>query len=274
MMSKPWRSFSSALVALAVVTAGSGQAFADFVAFGVDTGENLYSINLGTAAATLIGNTGAFLEGVAITSDGSLYGTDAGGNLYSISTSTGAATLIGNTGLGNIEGLDFSGSTLLGTDFNNPTTIYSISLSTAAATPLVTTAPTEGPTRAFAVESANTGLIVTDTPSFQTLHAVDLTTGATTTRGALVSPSGIYGIDFAGSVLYGLGGNGDLDIIDASNGSILEVVGNTGGQFWLDLTIGSAVATIPEPSTLLVAGSVILLAGLIRLRRGGEPGNA
>jgi len=266
-MSRRWSFLASALLAIVMATAGSGRAFGGLVGYGVDTSENLYSINLGTAAATLIGSTGAFLEGVALSPGGSLYGTDDGGNLYSINLSTGAATLIGSTGLGDVEGLKFSGSTLLGTNFTSPTTIYTIDTSTAGVTPLGTTDPAQGVTRAFALEGSNTGLIVTDSPAFQTLNSVDLTTGATTTLGFLGS-NGIYGIDFAGKVLYGLGNGGAVYTIDPTTGAT-TLVGTTGSQFWLDLAIGNA-ATVPEPSTFVLAVSVVLFAGMVQGVRSGR----
>jgi DNA-binding beta-propeller fold protein YncE len=99
---------------------------ADIMAYAVDINDNLDSVDLSTATATLIGSTGEFLEGIAISPGGTLYATDNSGNLYTLNSATGAATLVGSTGIGDVEGLAFDGSTLLGSSFSNPTTIYSI----------------------------------------------------------------------------------------------------------------------------------------------------
>jgi hypothetical protein len=112
-------------------------AAADQLGFAVDNTENLFSVDLTTASATLVGNTGQFLQGLAVSPQGSLFGTDFLGNLYSVSKTTGATTLIGSTGLGDIEGLTFRGTTLIGTNFSNlggPTTVSAIDTTTAAAT--------------------------------------------------------------------------------------------------------------------------------------------
>ncbi len=257
---------TSVLLAIVMATAGSGRAFGGIVGYGVDNNDDLYSINLGTATATLIGSTGAFLEGIAFSPGGTLYGTDASGNLYTINPSTGASTLIGNTGLGDVEGLIFSGNTLLGTNFTNPTTIYSINTSTAGVTPLVTTDPGEGVTRALTLENSNTALIASDSPTFQTLISVNLTTGATTVLGSLGS-NGIYGMDFGNSVLYGLGQQGAVYTIDPTTGAT-TLVGSTGSQFWLDLAITNS-ATVPEPSTFVLAVSAVLLVGVAQRVRSG-----
>src|ERR1700730_6488192 len=115
-------------------------AAADQLGFAVDNTSNLFSVDLTTATATTIGPTGQFLQGLAVSPQGSLFGTDFLGNLYSVSKTTGAATFIGSTGLGGIEGLAFRGTTLIGTDFSNLgglTTVSAINTTTAAATPII-----------------------------------------------------------------------------------------------------------------------------------------
>src|ERR1700731_3145926 len=108
--------------------------------FAVDNTETLYSVDLTTATATPIGFTGQFLQGLAFSPQGGLFGTDFLGNLFSVSTTTGAATFIGSTGLGDIEGLAFGGTTLIGTNFSNLgglTTVSAIDTATAAATSII-----------------------------------------------------------------------------------------------------------------------------------------
>lgn len=66
----------------------------------VSTATELYTVNTGTGAATLVGPFGTTLMiDVAINSSGQMYGHDIGtDSLYSINTATGTATLIGPTG--------------------------------------------------------------------------------------------------------------------------------------------------------------------------------
>src|SRR5690242_17514299 len=127
-------------------------AAADQFGFAVDNTESLFSVDLTTATATRIGFTGQFLQGLAVSPQGALFGTDFVGNLFSVSKTTGAATLIGSTGLGDIEGLSFNGTTLIGTNFSNlggPTTVSAINTTTAV--PTTITSFSQGPVRAMAV---------------------------------------------------------------------------------------------------------------------------
>src|SRR5262249_8775134 len=88
----------AALAALVWFFAGGNRAPAGPLGFAVDPGSSLYSVDLGTATATLIGLSGfSLLEGLAISPSGQLFATSSVGNLYSINSLTGAATLIGNT---------------------------------------------------------------------------------------------------------------------------------------------------------------------------------
>src|SRR5205823_5003318 len=135
-----------------------------------------------------IGSTGQFLEGLAISPGGSLFGTDFTGNLYSVSKATGAATLIGNTGLGDIEGLTFRGTTLIGTNFSNlggPTTVSAIDTTTAV--PTLITSFSQGPVRAMALLNPNTIDVASDSPVSQSLVSVNLLTGTNTPLGQLPS---------------------------------------------------------------------------------------
>ncbi len=111
----------------------------------------LYSINLATGVATLIGPHGVpsgIMIDIAINCDGDMYGHDIGtDSLYSINRATGAATLIGAHGLAAnfAQGMDFD---------NNDGTLYaavytgggtytygSFNLATGAIVPLHTNTP-------------------------------------------------------------------------------------------------------------------------------------
>src|SRR5215208_4275395 len=126
------RATTTTSIALMTLLA-AGTASANPLGYAIDTSSDLYSIDFATGTATLIGpligNQAALVEALAVSPSGQLFGTDSGGMLYSLNTNTGAATLIGNTSLGNVEGLDFSGTTLVGTNYDFTTTFYSINTS-------------------------------------------------------------------------------------------------------------------------------------------------
>jgi len=208
---------------------------------------------------------------LAVSPQGALFGTDFVGNLFSVSKTTGAATFIGTTGLGDIEGLSFNGTTLIGTNFSNlggPTTVSAINTTTAV--PTTITSFSQGPVRAMAVLNPNTIDVASDSPVSQSLVQVNLLTGTNTSLGQLPSTGAalIAALNFGtDGVLYALDPLGNEFMI-ASNGAGIPV-GNTGSQDWLDLTMASTVldgivGTVPEPNSmaLLLIGAL----GLISVR--------
>jgi hypothetical protein len=243
-------------------------AVADQIGFAVDAVGSLYSVDLTTATATPIGSTGQLLEGLAISPQGSLFGTDFLGNLFSVSRTTGASTLIGNTGVGDIEGLSFNGTTLIGTNFSNlggPTTVYAINTSTAV--PTAVTSFSQGPVRAMAVVNPNTIDVASDSPVSQSLVQVSLANGTNMVLGQLPSMGAalIAALNFGSDgTLYALDPFGNEFII-ASNGAG-TLVGNTGGQNWLDLTTASTTlpGAVPEPGSIALLLTAAL--GLISVR--------
>lgn len=99
--------------------------------------EDLYTINLATGNATLVGGDETFTDGLAIDGSGNAFGIDGifTDSLYSIDLATGNANLIGGLGLGNISvqfGLTFVGSTLYA--LNDSGNIYTLNTTTGAAT--------------------------------------------------------------------------------------------------------------------------------------------
>jgi hypothetical protein len=236
-------------------------AAADQIGFAVDNTENLFSVNLTTATATPIGFTGQFLQGLAVSPQGSLFGTDYLGGLYSVNKTTGAATLIGSTGLGDIEGLAFRGTTLIGTNFSSLgglTTVSAIDTATAAATPIISFS--QGPVRAMAVSPLNTNTVdvASDSPVSQSLVSVNLLTGTNTNLGQLPSAGAalIAALNFGtDGVLYALDPLGNEFTIGSNGAGTL--VGNTGGQYWLDLTMASTV--LDPPLTLASASALAAL---------------
>ena len=252
-------------------------AAADQIGFAVDNTTNLFSVDLTTATATPIGFTGQFLQGLAFSPQGSLFGTDYLGGLYSVSTTTGAATFIGSTGLGDVEGLTFRGTTLIGTNFSNtggPTTVYAIDTTTAAPTPI--TSFSQGPVRAMALLNPNTIDVASDTPGPQSLVQVNLMTNQVTDLGLLPGTGAAliaaltFGTD---GLLYALDPLGNEFIISSNGAGTL--VGNTGGQYWLDLTIdppGDPPDPVPEPNgiALLLTAALGVISVRAWQRSGGS----
>jgi hypothetical protein len=261
-------------------------ATADQFGFAVDNTTTLFSVDLTTATATPIGPTGQFLQGLAVSPQGSLFGTDYLGSLFSVSKTTGAATLIGDTGLGDVEGLTFRGTTLIGTNFSNlggPTTVSAINTATAAATPI--TSFSQGPARAMALVNSNTIDVASDSPVSQSLVQVNLLTGTNLNLGQLPSNGlAVTGSDLISALNFGT--DGALYALDAlgneftlaSNGAGV-LIGNTGGQYWLDLTMASTVPLtmastvldppgdppgVPEPNSMALLLTAAL--GLISVR--------
>ena len=115
----------------------------------IATGSNLFTLNLTTGVATLVGPFGTTLMvDISSNCEGQMYGHDIGtDSLYSINKTTGAATLIGPHGLAAnfAQGMDFD---------NNSNTLYAyiytgggtytygtFNLATGAIVPLNTNAP-------------------------------------------------------------------------------------------------------------------------------------
>jgi MYXO-CTERM domain-containing protein len=230
---------------------------AEVVAYSTAVDGGLYSVDLTTATATLIGNTGvALMEGLALSPGGALFGTSDSGTLYSINATTGVATSIGSTSLGDVEGLSFNGSTLIGSNFTNgATSLYTINTSTAAATLLLTPSPAVPVIRALTFTNSTTALVANGSGGNETLSSINLTTGASAVLGAF-NPSSVFAPAMAanpGGSVYVLDGLGNEYTISLTGN--LTLVGNTGNQFYLDMTI--APNSVPEPSTCILAGMAV-----------------
>lgn len=246
---------------VALVALGATASWAAPFAYATDTGTNLYTVDLTNGTATLIGSTGIFFESIALAADGSLYGASSVGLFYGINKTTGAPTLIGDTGLGNIEGLDYNGSTLLATNFAGTPSVYSIDPVTGMPTLVTTFSTATSVVRSMAVKDPTTIVARTDGPAGPSLHSIDLLTGTTTFVGPL--PTFFAAMDYFGGTLYGLDDSGNLFTINDGTAAT-TLVASTGSQFWLSMTTFDSAA-VPEPASLaLLAGG---LAFLVTRRR-------
>ncbi|MGA9420858.1 MAG: hypothetical protein WBW61_00740 [Rhodanobacteraceae bacterium] len=100
----------------------------------------LYTIDLATAATTLVGPIPALIRDIAIDSSGLMYGVDSDADtLVAIDKTTGAAQTIGSLGIDAVfgQGLDFDAETgvlyLASTDFDTPR-MYTVDPATGATT--------------------------------------------------------------------------------------------------------------------------------------------
>jgi hypothetical protein len=120
----------------------------------------------------------------------------------------------------------------------------------------------------MAVVNPNTIDVASDSPVSQSLVQVNLLTGTNTSLGQLPSTGAalIAALNFGtDGVLYALDPLGNEFIISSNGAGTL--VGNTGGQYWLDLTMASTVLDppgVPEPSSMALLLTAAL--GLISVR--------
>ena len=246
---------------------GASWAHGQGYAFGIDSTNQLYRVDLSNASSTLLGTPdghGAIYECLGMDAGGTLYGATVFGDLFSINTTTAVSTYIGNTGLGNCEGMDWDASTgrMLLSDFSSTPSVYDVNLSTAAVQ-LVQTATSSGSVvRTLASRGSGSVLDVRyDVNQQGDLHGTfDLSTGTTSTIGA--ATQGILGMDYElNGTLYGLSASGDLVTIDPTTG-VVGLVGTVNPSSYF---LGMATDVVPEPVTL-VGLSVALLAVLKKRR--------
>jgi hypothetical protein len=244
---------------LAVAFSGVRIALGGPTAYVVDL-QDLYRVDLSTANATLVGSTGANIEGLATSSAGQMFGTDVVGRLLSINRSTGAGTVIGSTGRDDIEALHFSGPTLLAGDYHGPflpTTIFQINTTTAATTNIVTATSNTGGASAMVVADPNTLLLTQNQDNlgndFQSLWAMNLSSGAMSFRGvlAMVPEDVVSGLDFSGPTLYAVRVNGGLYTMNPNDASA-TLIGTMLDKNNAPLAAGDITVPVPEPATLVL----------------------
>jgi hypothetical protein len=197
-----------------------------------DLSNNLLLVDPGTGASKVLGNTGLGLNFVVFAGgDSGLYGIDYASNLYSFNSSTGAATLIGNTGLGPNNGQ------------------FDTSLSFDG-TSLLYTAGRPG--------------------TSDELYRISLTTGIAADLGS-TGVTGIAGSAFSNGKLdlfqYGQGTN---YLYTAPEGSTTFSKGAALGTQIVDGGVPAAThtpASVPEPATLVSAGSALIALGWFARRK-------
>ncbi len=231
---------------------------------------DLYSIDPGTLAMHLIGNTGQAGEFGSLaydTANLTMYWAPGvgNGNLYSLNLSTGAPTLVGNLGLGtSMTGMAFdpNNGKMFGYS-GNAESLYSINLSTGAATLVGPTATTTGGGLTYNTSSNQMLLLGVD----QSFYTMNESTGV----GTLVSGPGLTGLNDSG-IAYDSAGNvywvasllGPLYQYDPNSFARTTEINDIGAISEIAYVgqQGTAPST-PEPSglaALLLAGCAIALA--------------
>lgn len=144
-------------------------------------GMNLYTLNLATAAASLIANNPAhpLMIDISMNCEGTMYGHDINtDSIYTINTATAATTLVGTTGvLSNFaQGMDFDnadGTLYAYTYQGGGANVYgTINLATGALTPLASSNPQgefEGATQTTCGVVVEPGIAISKSPANQTI---------------------------------------------------------------------------------------------------------
>lgn len=225
-----------------------GLAQASPITFATD-GDSLYSVNLATPAATLIGShLDGLMEAIAVDPGGNIFGTNSIGEFYSIDPATGLATIIATMATGNIEALDFFGSTLYAGEFLAEPRIFSIDTTNGALTTVASAPASVGVVRALTMQDANTALLFDSSGAF---YSVDLNSNTWTVLATDLSV--MWSLDFApDGTLYGAF-NGVFYTVNPLTGA-RTLLGDLGGNQ------GVGLAIVPEP-----APGVTLAFGLLAI---------
>lgn len=150
--------------------------------------DSLYTLDLATATATLVGAYGdsaIVMHGLEyVPATGKLYGVSSHNNgLYDINPATGVATLIGTSGLSSFTNLgwDSTNGIMYATNSSTPENLYTMNLATGAVTLVGALSGPTNPNGVAYVAATDTLYMVDN--STDNLYTINRTTGAATVIG-------------------------------------------------------------------------------------------
>jgi hypothetical protein len=258
----------STLFWCAVVAVSSAPNAKATSAYASESGGDFGTLDMGTGAFTLLGNSGLELCGLGELGS-TLYGMSCASpsSLYQVNPANGSLTL---QGLSTINDQNF-GSTLTGLfAVDTANNVYSINPGSGAATLKGATGITN-----FASGSLSTGsstLFYHAAPGNNTedLYTINTTSGAATLVGvsSTGSSAAMTAMVMLNGTLYGVTAGKIIDIIDTSTGAVTTGPSVTGTGTQLTTGLAPIIqATVPEPGTATLALTFFGLAGMLSVRR-------
>lgn len=250
-----------------------------------NTNTPIYTIDTATGVQTTLGNSGfSNVQSLAFSPTGVLYATTFGGggsnmNLLTINQTTGAGTIVapitptaGTNTLNAATGLAFTSTGnayLVGRDFNQTGSLYTLNTTTGAVTSLGSTNAVQtqdmaiAPNgNAFAVNIGSAG--VAGSLTTRGVRSLDLTTGNTTFLGQPVGGSlvNLTSMTFGPDGTLWIGGAGNLYTADTTTGAL--TLQRSGLATYHGL---ANFAPVPVPAAVWLFGSgLAAIVGLARRR--------
>lgn len=221
------------------------------------------TVDTASGASTVVGAAGVVLTDIAFTSSGAMYGIDFG-SLYSVNVGTGNATLVGALGVGGMNALVGNGAGLLAASNSslnlysvNTTTGAATALIGSNPLPSAGDLAFHGGFLYEAAINGNAG--TTDLLRISivgnTFTSVDL--------GAIVNDTGLFGlVNASDGNLYGVDGF-NIFLINTANPGLSTLISSYNGTSNLSFANGAASpteASVPEPATLALLGTGLVMA--------------
>lgn len=228
---------------------------------------NLYTVDVETGVAELIGNTGREFTDIAFDAEGRLFGISNQGSfwvdmgLYEIDPENASVTKIGNIGPGgflNALVFDEKGTLWAAGD----SAVITINPSTGGGTVFSNAVSGYGSAGDLALDASLNMYLTTDTGM---LIRIDRSTGSVFAVG-LIPQTNLYGFATGDDdQMYGLSSDNKIFLIDPSTGDG-TLLGSITASFPLGATNGTSFLgeSVPEPATLFLLAAGVILTGIIK----------